>query len=262
MLQFHFLSELIQKFNKQYSVSTGVFDEEGVDKRVVSNCEPNSYIAEQYKSLATKLLGYGETPQVSCLTIVSSQPGEGKTTTACNLAASLTINFDKKVLIVDGDLRRPSIHKYFSVSSKPGFSNAIQSDEDYRHFVQKSQIPNLYIMSAGSMVNNPTTLLNSSKMAELHKTLVEDFDIVIYDSSPVLNTADAQALGTLSDVVLFLAQAEKTPKHLIEEALATLKGTEAAPDACILTNVSKKLDYYSYWTNYRYRQYYNEKYYY
>ena len=262
MLQLQFITKLIEKMSQETGSNLDTYNEEGVDKRVISYCDTNSYISEQYKSIVTKLLGHGEAPAIKSLVIASSQSGEGKTTTVCNLASTLALNFDKKVIIVDGDLRRPGVHKYFSLESKPGLSDALESGENYRKFTFKTQIENLFVMPAGKTTKAPTTLLHSENMAELHKTLTEDYDIVIYDTSPVLNTADAQALGTFADAVLFVVQADKTPKHMIDEALATLKDTDAEPDACILTNSTKKLDYYSYWTNYRYRQYYNEQYYY
>ncbi len=231
---------------------------DGVDPHVVAYSDPNSLIAEQYKALCTKLfVGSAET-KLKVVAVTSSQPGEGKTTTVSNLAATLASNFKQKVIIIDTDLRRPAIHKFFGVPKSPGLVDILKGSADYRQFTEEPAVRNLYVIPAGSPTENPGSLLNSAGIKVLLSRIASKFDIVILDTSPVLKTADAQAVGAYCDAVLFVVKANVTPRHMIEDAFATLQDTSGMPHACIMTNTRRVLDYYSYWTNPDYRRYYRE----
>lgn len=250
MLQLQLINNLIQKLKPEFKSTRN---------SLVSLTNENSLLAEQYKAIASKLVGYDPEPLVKSMVIASSQPGEGKTTTASNLAITIARSFEKRVLLVDADLRRPSIHKVFKLTNEIGLTDALNGEVDIRRSVQSLDIENLFIITSGTSTKHPSMLLNSSTMSEFHDRALKNFDIVIYDTPPILHVADTQAIGTLSDAVIFLVQADRTPKQMIEEALSILRDTEAHPDACILTGVKKSLDYYSYFTSANYRRnYYND----
>jgi len=207
-------------------------------------CEenPNSYHSEQYKSLASKLLSPAESESLRSVIITSSQPGEGKTTTVCNLAITMVKTFNKKVVIVDGDLRKPGIHGFFGIDSSPGLTDYLSQDyasENIEPYMSETSIENLFIIPAGTHSEDPGQLLNNQKMTDLNDKLSEICDFIIYDTSPVLFTSDAQALGVHGDLVLFLVQAGVTPKKMIQQAFSRLRDTGSEPDACILTNTNR-----------------------
>jgi len=222
--------------------------------------DPSCQVSEQYKALVNKLIGGNQTHPASSIALLSSQPGEGKTTTAANMAVTAAQSFGKRVLIVDGDLRRPSIHNFFTVDTGPGLAQALKEETAIRDTVQSTEVKNVFVITAGTPLKSPTGLLNSELMADFHRKFEKNYDLVIYDTPPVLSAADAHAIGKLAQVVLFLVQAEKTPRQMILEALASLKNTEAHPDACMMTGLGRTIDYYSYWTNSRYREYYKKEY--
>ena len=252
------LKKWISKLSLDYVVGekrTG----DGISPEVVAYSDPNSVIAEQYKAICSKFFAASsdEKPFRS-LAVTSSQPAEGKTTTVANLAAILSTNFKKKVMIIDADLRRPAIHKFFGIPKSPGLVDILKGTADFRQFTAEPAVRNLFVIPAGSYTDNPGGLLNSVGIKVLLTRISSSFDIVIFDTSPALKTADAQAVGALCDKNLFVAKAGVTPQHMIEESFATLADTSGMPDACIVTNTNRVLDYYSYWTNPSYREFYLE----
>ncbi len=209
---------------------------------IICEEDPNSYYSEQYKSLASKLLSPQEGRQLKSVIITSSQPGEGKTTTVCNLAITMVRTFSKKVIIVDGDLRKPSIHGFFEAEVEPGLTDYLADQTNSNplgSFLKNSGIENLKILPAGSISQDPGQLLNNRKMTNLNDSLSEICDFVIFDTSPVLFTSDAQALGVHGDLVLFLVQAGVTPRKMIQQAFSRLRDTGSEPDACIMTNTKR-----------------------
>lgn len=248
--------QVINRISSDYFLPPGR-TEDGIDRSIVSLSDPNCLISEQYKSICTKLFWTPEGKQdYKTLLFTSAQPGDGKTTTACNVAATLAQNFRQKVLLIDADLRRPAVHNYFGLPRSPGLSDILRGTIDHVSFIQSPAVRDLYVIPAGSATNNPSHLLNSLALKVLLEKLKSEFDVVIFDTSPVLKAADAQVLGGHCDAVLFVIKANSTPKHMVDDSLALLKDTSAMPKATIMTNTSRAIDYYSYWTNADYRQYY------
>ncbi len=250
------MMKLFERFSTDYSLKPRRTDD-GIDPHVVAFSDPNSYVAEQYKALCNKIFTKHEGGLAyKTVVITSAQPGDGKTTTASNLAATLAKNFKQKVLLIDGDLRRPAVHTFFGIPKSPGLTDILKGSIGHQQFVEEPAVRNLYIIPAGSDTGNPGGLLNSIAIRVLLTRIASKFDTIIFDTSPVLKTADAQSLGAHTDAVLFVVKAGVTPKHMIEDAFALLKDTSGMPSACIMTNTRRMLDYYSYWTNPHYRQYY------
>ncbi len=250
MLQFQNICAFIDSFRSKIPTETRLICEE----------EPNSYSSEQYKSLASKLLGERNQAPIKSAVVTSSQPGEGKTTTVCNLALVMVKTFKKKVLIVDGDLRKPSIHKVFDLDQSPGLTDLTTSESNsLESAIQQTRHGDLFVLPAGSESSDPAQLLNSKEMTSLASKITGKFDFIFYDTSPVLFTSDAQALGKHGDVVLFLVQADVTPREMIKEAVDRLKNTGSEPDACILTNTTRQKNLLSYIHGYKYSNYYNDQ---
>lgn len=229
----------------------------GIDGRVVAYVDKDSTLAEQYRILRTNLYSISPERPLKTIVLTSAQSGEGKTITACNLAYTISLDTEKKILLIDSDLRRAAVHKMLGLSRKPGFSDVLSGVVDLEHFLAKPAFENLYVMPSGTIVDNPSELLSSTKIKTLIETLKAKFDCVLFDTPPVINVTDASILGSICDAVFLVVKASGTPKEMIEEAFNMLKRAQAEPKACILTSATIPLHQY-YLTNYRY--YYRYKY--
>jgi capsular exopolysaccharide synthesis family protein len=258
--------DFIRKLAARYSFPSYVIRhqkaENGIDGRLVAHTDRNSVIAEQYRVLRTNLYSLSPDKPVKTIVITSSQSQEGKSVTACNLSYTLSLDTEKKVLLVDSDLRRPTVHTLFSISRKPGFSDVLSSKVNIEHFLAKPAFENLYILPSGAMVDNPSELLSSAKIKDLIEMLKTRFDYIIFDTPPVINVTDASILGSICDAVLLIVKAEVTPKEMVEESFNMLKRAQADPKACILSNVTIPLHQYylsKYRYYYKYRYVYSKK---
>jgi capsular exopolysaccharide synthesis family protein len=229
---------------------------EGIDGRIVVCSDKDSYVAEQYKVLRTNLYSLSPGNPVKTLVITSSQPAEGKTTTSCNLAFALSLDNEKKILLVDSDFRKPDIHNIFNMERKPGFSDILNSDGVLLEtMLKKPAAGNLFIIPAGSIKTNPSEILISTKIKNIIDKLRLKFDYIIFDTPPVLSVTDACILGSLCDAVILIVRADVTQKRMIEEAYNMLTGAQAKPKGCILTGVHHLLDSYYYYYKYKYYRY-------
>lgn len=252
--------EAIKKiFSNYYDMSHYVVivprTKEGLDGRLVSCVDKTSYIAEQYKVLRTNLASLSPEKAYKTFVITSAQPQEGKTITSCNLAATLAMDREKKVVLLDADMRRPAVHSIFGIQRKPGLSDVLSGKANIDEFIRKPMHENLYIVPAGSIHEDTSSILISNKISGIIEKLKKSFDYIIFDTPPVLNVTDSSILGSMVDAVLLVVKAGVTQQASIEEAFNMLEGAQAKPKACILTNVHFMLDTYSYYTKYLYRSY-------
>ncbi len=168
--------------------------------------------AESYRVLRTNIHFASIDRPIRSLVITSSGPGEGKSTTAINLAFAMALD-GKKVILVDTDLRRPTLHKVLNLSASPGMTDALLNDARLEDVLQEQpDVPNLRVITVGSPPPNPSELLNSLRFHSLFNELNEWADIVIYDSPPVLAAADAQILASQVDGVVFVVEMGATKK--------------------------------------------------
>ena len=231
--------------------------EEGIDGRVVSYADKHSYLAEQYKVLRTNL--YSLSPQAPFKTIVltSTQSQEGKTVTSCNLAYTLSLDPEKKILLLDSDFRKPSIHKLLGIPRKPGFTDVLSGKASLKDFTEKPTLGNLHAIPSGTLISSPSEFLSSAKMKDMIRKLKAEFDCIIFDTPPIINVTDSAILGSMCDCVILVVRAGVTPKNMVEEAFTMLKHAQAKPKACILTDTS--IPAYYYYVS-RYKYYYKYRY--
>lgn len=225
--------------------------EDGVDGRIASYCDRDSLLAEQYKVLRTNLYSLSPQAPLKTIMITSTQSQEGKTITACNLAFTLSLDAEKKIILIDSDLRRPAVHRMFGLQRKPGFSDVLGDKADVRHFLEKPARENLYIIPSGAIAAQPSELLSSTKIRDIIEKLKSKFNYIIFDTPPVINVTDASILGSICDGVILVVRYGVTPKDMIEEAFTMLHHAQAKPKACILTDVSIP-PYYYYLSKYKY----------
>jgi len=257
------LKEILSRYTPATYVVKKTRTQDGVDGRVVAYADKDSSVAEQYRALRTGLYSLSPEKPIKTIVITSTQSKEGKTLTACNLAYTLCLDMEKKIALIDADLRRASVHAVFGLSKKPGFSDILSGAVGLEHFLAKSAFGNLYIIPSGTLIDNPSELLSSAKIRTVIDILKSRFDYIIFDTPPVINVTDASVLGYICDAVILVVKAGATPKDMVEEAFNLLKRAHAEPKACILTDnvipfhhyyMSKYRYYYRYRYNYSYKK--------
>ncbi len=205
--------------------------------------DPQSVFSETYRSLRTSIqLSFPDRPPKKIL-VTSSGMGEGKTTTAVNLAFALARS-DKRVLLIEGDLRKPRLHKILKIDNTKGLSSYLAGATD-SHIIQKGPLPQLAVIPSGPIPPNPSELLASNRMNVLLDSLSKEFDFIVCDSPPVLPVADSRILCGLFDGVILLCKAGVTPYDMLERARKLLVDSGAHLLGLVINGFdSKKSGYY------------------
>jgi tyrosine-protein kinase len=235
------------------------------DTKLVSLEQPKSAVSEAYRTLRTSVLFTGMQRGVKALMVVSPTAGEGKTTTAANLAVSLA-DANKRVILISADLRKPRVHRFFGLENEVGLSSVLTGDARAWEALQDPKIDNLRVMASGPVPARPGELLQSEAMGELIAELREVADFVIVDTAPILLVADALALAPLVEGVVFVADSEVTTRGAVAHAREQLEQVGAPIIGAVFNNFdpSKARNYspYAYYPyRYRYGRYgYGERY--
>ena len=178
---------------------------------------PGSSFAEQYRSIRTALLFSMEETNRRALAVTSPLPQDGKTATACNLAASLA-QAGKRVVIIDADLRKPRLHSVFRIKNLNGLTKYLTTGLALDDLLRATPIPTLFVINAGPVPPDPLELLGSEKMTALIAQLKKDFDFVIVDTPPCLAVSDALVIGARLDGAIMVVRRGKTPREALKQA--------------------------------------------
>jgi len=183
-------------------------------------------IIEAYKTIRTNLMF--ALPKHGCKKIIltSASPKEGKTCSAINLALTLAL-MNTRVLLIDCDLRRASIHRIMKLKGIPGLSEMLGGMEQLSDIIQSTMSPTLKVICAGTLPPNPAELLGSDEMGELLAELEPDYDYILMDTPPVNVVADALTLSKISDGVIMIARGGETTHKELSKALSSLKFADA-----------------------------------
>jgi succinoglycan biosynthesis transport protein ExoP len=207
---------------------------------------PNHYeLSEAIRNLRTSLMFALEGKGPQSVLFSSSVPSEGKTTISSNISISLT-QLGKKILMIDGDLRRPCLHKVFSLPNRPGLSECLQEICEWKDIVQSSSVPGLDIIVCGERPLNPAELLSSDRMRRIIEEAKRQYDIVIVDSPTLLNMADSRILASYVDSVVLVVRSRATPKLLAKQACANVRGAGATFIGAVLNQLEIGDSEYSY----------------
>lgn len=235
-------------------------DTSGIDPRIVTYHDSKSPIAEQYRMLRTNIQRINPDIPPRIIGITSSLHREGKTTTTVNLSVAFAKDSQKRILLIDADLRKPRVHKLLGVSSPIGLAEVLAGRiNDYHDAVQDTRIENLSILPCGRIPSNPSELLGSARMTELIGHVRKDFDYVIFDTPPVIALTDAGVLLAQLDGAVLVIQAWRTQRETIIRAQSLLQSAQVKILGFVLSNVEffipKYLHYYGYGYQYGYYQY-------
>lgn len=204
---------------------------------MVTHNLPASPHAESYRFLGTDILisATGENPYKSIM-VATAKPGQGGTSTICNLAITLA-QAGQTVALVDADMRRPSLHRIFSLDNEEGLTTVLENGRQPSDALQRTDVENLYVMTGGPMSDNAWKLLRSAKMKDVIADLSRDFDFVLFDTPSAAVFADAATLATLVDGVLLVVRAHEAPSGSELQVKGLLNKTKARIVAVVLNDM-------------------------
>jgi capsular exopolysaccharide synthesis family protein len=211
--------------------------------------EPKSMAAESYRTLRTNIEYSSFDKEYRVIVVTSSEPEEGKSTTAGNLALCMAQG-DKKVMLIDCDLRKPTLHRKFKVSNLIGLSDVMIGKADLSiaaHRYNKS----LFLLTAGKISPNPSEMLSSKVMSYLLESLKETFDYIILDTPPLKVVTDSQILSTKADGTILVVRAEKTKRESVKNAVDLLKNVNANIIGIVLNGIDASRNKYDYYYEYK-----------
>jgi len=216
--------------------------------RIDASSPKHSALGEAFRSLRTSvLLSTAERPPRTLL-VSSSQPGEGKTTISSNLAISLA-QLGQRVLLIDGDMRRPSVRKVFQIDNGLGLVSYLTGQQDWRVALQPTGQAGLDALLCGPVPPNPAELLSSERMRTLLGEAKAEYQFVVVDSPPLLNVADSRILATMVEGVVLVVKGGVTPRELAQRAQAYARDVGANLIGVVLNNLDVRGsdDYYRYY---------------
>jgi capsular exopolysaccharide synthesis family protein len=186
-------------------------------KDLISLKNPKSRAAEAYRTLRTNIQFSSLDEEIKSIVVTSSGPGEGKSTTMANLAIAMAQS-GKKVVLMDCDFRKPTIHKKFGLPNSQGLINILAQDRKFEEIIITTDVNNLYVIPSGPVPPNPSELLGTKKMKALLTELTRIFDMVLIDAPPVLAVTDAQILSTIVNGTIIVSAYGKSDKHALLKA--------------------------------------------
>lgn len=204
---------------------------------LITLTDPRSPISEAYRTLRTNLSFYSLDNPLRSLVVTSPAPNEGKSTTIANLAVTIAQS-GRRTILVDCDLRRPSLHDLFGLKAEPGFTDLVLAD-NMELPLQATGVENLWLLASGAKPPNPADMLGAKKVDQIIARLQEEADMVLFDAPPVMAVTDAAVLGAKVDGVLLVIQAGKTKRDHAERAKETLEKAKVRIVGATLTNAPK-----------------------
>lgn len=229
----------------------------GDEKGKIAHLSPKSRISEAYKKVLASIQYSPNSDSLKTILVTSAGPAEGKTTTLTNLAICAAQQ-GKRVLIVDCDLRRPTVHKIFGLKKEPGVTDYLAKEAGPDVIVQKTQIENLSTVARGKSSPNPSGMLSSERMREFVERVRDKYDLVFFDSPPCTAVADPLVLASVLDAVINVTKSGESPKKLVKIGINELDRVKANLIGVVLNAVQRREGrryYYAYGYRYRYKQY-------
>ncbi|ANE46398.1 capsular biosynthesis protein [Paenibacillus swuensis] len=216
---------------------------------LITESNPHSPISEAYRSLRTNIQFSAIDTSVQVVMVGSAVPGEGKSTTAANLAI-VYAQEGKKVLLMDCDLRKPTVHARFAVHNRNGLTNVLSGNFTAKDIYRDTGVENLTVITSGPIPPNPSEMLASKKMTSLMEQFREEFDMIVLDTPPILAVTDALIVSSFSDGVLLVINSTTTKRSLVQKAKSSLDHVHANMLGVVLNNKKRAdadTEYYYYY---------------
>ncbi|AHV98602.1 CpsD/CapB family tyrosine-protein kinase [Paenibacillus sabinae] len=220
-------------------------------RHLITVTNPRSTVSEAFRSLRTNIDFSSVDEKIQVIMVTSSGPEEGKSTVTANLAAAYA-QADKKVVLIDADMRKPTGHRTFSLSNRYGLSSLLSQQANLDEVIQESEVPNLSIITSGPVPPNPAEMIASNRMTATLQELRQRFDIVLIDTPPLLAVTDAQIMASKSDGVIMVVSYGKVKRDIAVKAKAGLDRVGARMLGVVMNNVKRKASegyYYYYYGN-------------
>jgi capsular exopolysaccharide synthesis family protein len=228
----------------------------GGDYPILSSGVPANF-SEAFRAVRTNVLFSTADEGSRSLVVTSTGPGEGKSMVASNLAVSLA-QAGQRVLLIDGDMRKPKAHEIFKLKQEPGLSNVMVGSAKASEAVHKTSVSGMWVLTAGRIPPNPAELLGSQRFKDFLGSLKSHFDWIIVDTPPIMAVTDASLVSHHASGVVFVVGAEMTSRHAAKRALDQLEQADARFVGAVLNRVDLERNAYYYSQYYRreYTQYY------
>lgn len=226
-------------FRRKKHLSTDTIDN---SVKLITAVEPKNVVAEQFRTVRTNIDFSSIDRELKTILFTSSDVSEGKSTVSANTAVTWAQQ-GKKVLFIDADLRRPTLHTTFGLTNTQGLSTILVNNEDYRSIAVQSVIDNLTVITSGPVPPNPAELLNSGRMKALLKSVQAEFDLVVLDVPPLLSVTDTQILAANVDGVILVVRQGVAQRASVKRATELLNMVHANVLGYVLNDVTSKSGY-------------------
>ncbi len=242
---------------KSYKNSSNITDIKRIASNLVTHFEPKSPISEAYRAIRTSIQFTRSGISPKTILVTSSGPHEGKSTTVANLAITLA-QMGTKTILIDSDLRRPVLHSIFGLEKEKGLTHYLVGKADKDEIVQPTPVENLSLITCGILPPNPSELLGSKRMLELVQELKKEYEIILFDSPPVIAVTDAAVLSTILDGVILVVSSGEISGDAVLRSTSLLGNIKAPLLGGILNKVNPERAYGSYHYYYYYHYYYGD----
>ena len=214
-------------------------------EKIISYANPKSVIAEEFRAIRTSIQYSNLDKKIKTIIITSTSKNEGKTTIATNLAVNFALIENKKVLLIDCDLRNPSVHKIFNIVNKNGVSDLLLEEKELSKYINETKMQNLHIITAGAIPPNPAEMLSSNRMKSFINDVKEQYDYILIDTPPIGIVTDAGILASFIDGTIIVAKSEGVEIKDLQNTKKLLTSVNAHILGVILNrNKVQRNDYY------------------